>query len=992
MATLPSGVVTFLFTDIEASTQQLSRLGDDNYLALMERHRVLLRVAFAAHAGHEVSTGGDSFFVAFERASDAMGAALDAQSALADERLEEAGVRVRMGLHTGQALLVDGDYHGLAVHQAARIAGAAHGGQVLVSASTADLASAQLPEDVVLTDLGDHRLKDLERPQRLFQLGSGDLATTFPPPRSLDLVTHNLPVQTSSFVGRHTELAEVAKLLGDARLVSLLGPGGAGKTRLAYQVAADAVEDFGGGIWVAELASVTDETGVAAALLSALALREEAAPNSTDIIGEYLRDRQALVIFDNCEQVIRPAAALAKALLENCPKLRVLVTSREALRVAGEFTYQLGGLGMASPADSDAVRLFVARAAAVRPGFALSAENAADIAAICARLDGLPLAIELAAARARSLSPGQIKARLGQTLDLLSKGARHAEARQATLRGAIDWSHDLLGESERILFRRLAVFTGGWRLEAAESVCAGEGLATDAVLDLLDALADKSLVAVGEDFDGEVRYRLLETIGAYATERLEEAGEAAMVADAHAAWCSALAVEATQGSDGTREQPAWLYRLESEQANLLAGLEHFRSRGDAEELEQVARLCWFWLVRGHWRVARAQLHAALLVDSGPSPARATVLAALGNVASMQGDYPEARSRAEGALAIARDLGDRRSEGQWVGMLGFVSIRQGDYSEARSRFEEALTIARDLGDRRNEGLWVGNLGTVADIQGDYPEARSRFEEALTIVRDIGDRRGEGHWVGSLGNLAANQGDYPEARSRLEGALTIARDAGERRSEGNLAGYLGNLAANQGDHPEARSRLEEALSIARDLGARSPEGRWVGYLGTVAANQGDYPEARRCFEEAITIARDMSERRSEGRWVASLGNLAAKQGDYREARLRLEEALTIARELDLPYLSVTCIECVAVLLGAVGSHHNATELVAWADETRRQSGRVRSKADKESADKVIADARGALGDDALGLARKSGATLSAAEALDVAQDYLRTITAD
>ena len=1038
---LPSGVVTFLFTDIEASTQQLSRLGDENYLALMERHRAVLRAAFAAHSGHEVSTGGDSFFVAFERASDAVGAALDAQSALADERLDEVGVRVRMGLHTGQALLVDGDYHGLAVHHAARIAGAAHGGQVLVSAATADLASAQLPEDLVLTDLGEHRLKDLERPQRLFQLGSSDLATTFPPPRSLELVTHNLPVQTSSFVGRHTELAEVAKLLEAARLVSLLGPGGVGKTRLAFQVAADGVENFSGGIWVAELASVADETAVAAALLRALALREEAARNPTDTIGEYLRDRQALVILDNCEQVISAAAALAKALLENCPKLRVLATSREALRVGGEVTYQVGGLGLVSgasvgsldsPADADAVRLFVARAADVSPGFVLSADNAADIAALCARLDGLPLAIELAAARARSLSPGQIKARLGQTLDLLSKGARDADARQATLRGAIDWSHDLLGEPEQVLFRRLAVFTGGWRLEAAEHVCAGEDLPATKVLDVLDALADKSLVAVGADNDGEVRYRLLETIGAYATERLEEAGEAAMLADAHATWCSALAAEASQGLAGTREEAGWFDRLEPEQANLLASLEHLRSRGDAEELEQAGRLGAFWLARGHWQVARAQLHAALLVDSGPSPARAKVLASLGSVAADQGDYREARGRIEEALTIARDLGDRSNEGRWVGSLGTAALYQGDNREARSRYEEALTIARDVGDRRSEGRWVGSLGAVAFNQGDYPEARSRFEEALTIARDLGDRSSEGRWVGILGGIAASQGDYPEARSRFEEALTIARDLGDRRSEGTWAGNLGYVAAIQGDYREARSRFAEALTIARDVGDRRSEGRWVGGLGDVAANQGDYPEARSRYEEALTsareignrrnegfwignlgdvaasqgdyrearsryeealtIAREIGDRRAEGRWVGRLGKVAAIQGDYPESRRRLEEALTIARELDLPSLSVACIEFVAVLLGAVGSHHNATELVAWADESRRQSGSVRSKADKESADKVIVDARGALGDDALDLARKSGVALSGAEALDVAQDYLRTITAD
>jgi len=900
-AELPSGTVTFLFTDIEASTRLLHELGDAQYRDVVKRHRVVLRAAFDAHDGREISTEGDSFFVAFDGAAGAVSAAVQGQLALA---AGGDGVRVRMGVHTGQALLTDGDYYGLSVHQAARIAAAAHGGQVLMSAATAELCEGGLPVGAGLEDLGEYRLKDLERPQRLLQLCHPGLDSGFPAPRSLELVRHNLPVQTSSFVGRDQELAEVAKLLAAARLVSLLGPGGTGKTRLAYQVAAGAVGDFPGGIWVVELASVLDEGAVPLAALMSMGLREEPSREPTDTVVGYLRDRQALVILDNCEQVITAAAELAQTLLSRCPVLRVLVTSREGLHLPGEVVYQVPGLSLPSAdlpdylealAGVDAVRLFVTRAADARSGFALTAGNAADIAAICARLDGLPLGIELAASRARSLSPAQINVRLGTALDLLSKGARGAQARQATLRGAIDWSHRLLDNDEQVLFRRLAVFVGGWQLEAAEQVCAGAGLELGDVFDTLDSLVDKSLVAVTEDERGQTRYRLLETIGAYAAERLLEAGEADTVAGRHSNWCASLALAASEFPQGSLAEAGWFNRLEVDHPNLLVALGHLRRRGDPEALEVATRLRRFWLNRGHERIGHDQFHAALAAAPGPSTARASVLGALGQVALNRGDYPEARARFEEALALARDLGDRSSEGNWVGGLGDIASSLGDYPEARARYQEALAIARDLGDRSSEGRWVGSLGDVARNLGDYPEARARIEEALAIGRDLGHRRSEGKWIGSLGNLASYVGDYPEARARYQEALAIARDLGDRYSEGNLVGNLGTNAASLGDYPEARARTEEALAIARDLGDRSSEGTWIGNLGNIAWHRGDCPEARARYQEALAIARDLGDRRDEGIWVGGLGNIAISLGDYPEARARYQEALVIARDL-------------------------------------------------------------------------------------------------
>jgi len=958
-------------------------------------------MAFEAHEGFEVGTEGDSFFIAFSRPDRAVSAALLAQQALHREGLDAAGVRVRMGVHTGQVLLTHGDYAGLAVHQAARIAGAAHGGQVLLSATTAALVGAELPRGVTLLDLGEHRLKDLDRPHRLMQLCHPDLAQEFPPPRTLEVVRHNLPVQTSSFVGREQDLAAVAKMLAAGRLVSLLGPGGTGKTRLSYQVAAESVSDFPGGIWVTELAPVLEQVAVALAVLASLGLREEPGHEPTETVVAHLRDRQALVILDNCEQVIAGAAELTQILLERCPALRVLVTSREALHLPGEAVYQVPGLSLPPAdlpdylealADADAVRLFVTRAVDVRSEFALTAGNAEDIAAICSRLDGLPLAIELAASWARSLSPAQINERLSSALDLLSHGARGAQARQATLRGAIDWSYRLLDEAEQVLFQRLAVFVGGWQLEAAEEVCSGDRLDHGDVLDTLDALVDKSLVAVAEDDKGRSRYRLLDTIGAYATECLTEAGEADPVADRHSAWCASLAPSAPETPQGSLAEADWFDRLESDHLNLLAALEHLRRRGDPEELELAAGLGYFWQIRGHWRLARNQLNVTLATAPEAVPARARLLLGLGQVAINLGDYPQAQAHLSEALAIARELCDRVIEGHCVGRLGSLAARLGDYPEATARYQEALALARDTGDRSREGTWVGSLGSVANSLGDYKQARARYQEALAIAHEVGDRSSEGTWVGSLGLVAINLGDYTEARVRAQAALAIARELGDRSREAYWLATMGSVAINQGHVSEARACFQEALALARDLGDRGSEGHWVGDLGTVATSRGDYPEARARYQEALAIARDLGDRRGEGNWLGSLGSVATYLGDYPEARTRLDEALVIARELQAQDLSAEVIDAVAVLLGRVGRYDEAVELLAWADQTRRQSGAVRETPQQEVADDTIVAARNVIGDEAVEAASNLGADRSAAETLDVAATRLAEIMAE
>ena len=715
---LPTGVVTFVFTDIEGSTLLLQHLGDEAFSDAVEIHHRLLREAIAAHGGVEVSTEGDAFFVAFEHAADAVRMAAGAQSAIGSYAWpERAAIRVRMGIHTGSGRLGADNYLGLAVHQAARIASSAHGGQVLVSAATRDVAG-DVGDGVSWRPLGRHRLKDLGAAVELFQLGGDGLDTCFPPIRSLERVAHNLPIQASSFLGRAAELQVGGKLLAATRLLTVTGPGGTGKTRIAYQLAAEHLDDFAGGVWVVELAAVANPALVPTALMASLGLRDEPGRTATETIVAYLQDREALVVLDNCEHVIDAAAALAADLLRGGAAVRVLATSREPLRIAGETAWALeplelpesdDGMDLSLLASADAVRLFCERAADAAVGFALSGDNAASIASICNRLEGMPLALELAAARVRSLPLAELARRLDASLDLLSKGERATDERHTSLRDTIAWSHELLGEAEQIAFRRLGVFAGGWTLGAAERVCAGDGIDERHVLDLLDGLVDKSLVVFA---DG--RYRFLETIRAFALECLDESGERGAVAERHAVWFAELAHDHAEPDD-----IAGMDLLEADHPNVLAAAEHLAGAGDAAAHGQfLVDLSWFWYYRDHTQLASAEIQRWLDGSGLERAMEGQLRFRLGTFALEACDYPAARDSYDAALAIAQEIGDRTLQGRCVNGLAGVAESVGDYAGAKRHREATLEIAREIGFPRLEGAAARGLGALAHAGGDY----------------------------------------------------------------------------------------------------------------------------------------------------------------------------------------------------------------------------------------------------------------------------------
>ena len=1004
----PSGVVTFLFTDIEGSTRLLYRLGDERYDAVLEHHRATLRRVFKAHGGHEVRTEGDSFFVAFADPTEAVASAIAAQLALASTD-ELTDVRVRMGLHTGAALVYESDYSGLAVHQAARIAAAAHGRQVLVSSETADAVELARLDETSFEDLGDHRLKDIECPVRLLQICRRDLERDFPPPRSLERVRGNLAIQMSSFVGRAMEYNAVSKLLDAGRLVTLLGPGGVGKTRLALEVGASAADAFADGVWLVELASLAAREGVADALLRALEIREDPARSSIETIAGQLRDSHALVIIDNCEHVIDDTCTVAEFLLARCEQLRLLATSREALRLPGETTYSVSGLEVppaglphlaASIAETEAVRLFVERAGDVRAEFVLNDGNAADVAAICQRLDGLPLAIELAAARVRSMSPRQIHERLGHALDLLSKGGRLADARQATLRGTLNWSHDLLSDQEEALFRRLAIFAG-WRLEAAEEVCAGPPVDSIGVIDALDRLVDKSLVAVTEEPDGSVRYRLLEIIRDYAWAKLEAAGEADEFNRRHATWAAALASQAARSRIGSVEEAVWFDRIEADHANVLRALHRLRQRDEHQEaLALGADLSRFWETRGYWKEACLELTALVAHTRQPTPALAHALIGLGDahrglgevedaercydevlevardledvrlgavalgkkadVAFFRGDYDRARSQYEAALAVGDDNRTKRDTARWTGNIGVIAHLRGDPAGASASLTEALQMAREAEDSRSVGYWLGTLGAVAFARAEYGEAQARYREALAVARSLGDRRNEAHWVGNVGMAAHGMGDQEEAAARVGEALQLVRDAGDRAGEGRWLGSLGAIELARGNVAVADGVVREALAIARERGDRRSAAQWLVNVGVIAEAQGELATARVALDEALVAIRELGERRMEGQAHAGAGGVAIGLGDTAGAAAHLLTALGIAREFGDGSLAANTTDLVGVLLGSMGFHWYAAELLSRSAAYREMHNLPRGERFSGRADEVIAEATSHLGD--------------------------------
>jgi predicted ATPase len=763
---LPSGTVTFLFTDIEGSTRVLHELGPEAYALALVEHRRLLRDAFATHGGVEVDTQGDAFFYAFPAAPGALAAASEATAALAP-----GPIRVRIGLHTGAPHLTGEGYVGEDVHLGARIAAAGDGGQVLLSQATRELVDGEL------TDLGEHRLKDFDEPVWIFQLGS----ERFPPLKTIS--NTNLPRPASSFVGREREVEEIVSLLQDgARLLTMTGPGGSGKTRLAIEAAAELVPQFKTGVFWVGLAALRDPAVVTDTIAQTLGAK--------DGLTEHIGEREMLLLVDNLEHVVQAAPELA-TLVESCPNLRLLVTSRELLRVRGEVEYPVQPL-----AELDAVELFCDRS---------RLEREATIAELCRRLDNLPLAVELAAARVSVLSPAQILKRLSQRLDLL-KGGRDAEARQATLRATIAWSYELLDSAEQGLYARLAVFRGGCSLESAEEVVAAD-------LDTLQSLVDKNLLRQSEE-----RFWMLETIREYAAERLEESGEAEELRRRHAEHFLAFAESVEPNLFGPSPED-WADRLERELDNFRSALAALEASGASRlALRLAAALSEFWLLKNHVPEGRRHLEDALRSNQAATPARAKALSGVAALARYAGDAGTAQRRAEEALALHRRFDDAWGAANSMLILGLAAADEGDLARARELFDECARTFRQLGDR-HLALWAARfLAWMYHDLGDVARARAQHEDNLRQARALNNKSIEAATLGALGEYDLDEGRIRDGVSMVKEACAIHRELGDQFNVATGLCRFAHALVVAGRPETALKLLSCSEAIHEDLGTR------------------------------------------------------------------------------------------------------------------------------------------------------------------------------
>jgi predicted ATPase/class 3 adenylate cyclase/DNA-binding CsgD family transcriptional regulator len=868
---VPTGTVTFLFTDIEGSTR-LAHEQRASWEDLRRRHSHILTAAMEAEGGFVFEVIGDAFSAAFHAPVDAVRAAVRAQQDLDSESWHNARIRVRMGVHTGGAEAVEGHYRGyLTLSTVQRITAAAYGGQVILSEAAFRLVQDNLPDGVSARDLGPHRLKDLQRPQQLFQLVIPGLSSDFPPPMTLDLHPHNLPVLVSSFVGRRDQIVEIGQLLQTRRLVTLTGPGGCGKTRLALELARQALPTMDGGVWQVDLGSLTDPALVAQTAASALGVREEGGRPIVDTLSDYLHLKRLLLVLDNCEHLVEACAEFAAAMLKASPSLTILATSREPMGVDGEAVWNVPPLslpaqsvpspaaaakeGVRSQAPSESVQLFVARAGNTAPAFSLTAQNTQAVEEICRRLDGIPLAIELAAARLRALSVQEIAAHLDDRFQLLSGGSRTAPPRHKTLEATLDWSYALLSEVERKALQRLSVFAGGCTLEAAECVCSVEDISREEVLDLLSRLVDKSLL-VAETGQGSSRYRLLETIRQWARQKLLETGEADSAYDRHLQFFLGWAEHAERLVRGP-EQVVWLQRFGLEHDNIRAALDW--SQLDDHRVQSGLRLAGaagvYWQLHNHQIEGRRRLHTILAhpaAQTGNAP-RAKALYRLGVLAFYQSDYPTVRSLLNESLAIwrAQQEPDRRGIALALEMLAETQSETGDLVGATPIYEEALRLFKEVGYLVGIGDTIKMLGWSAMRLGDYERADQLLSDGLQACRQSGDPLHITYALAGLGELAVRRGQFKRADELLRESLETSRSIGDKWGTAAALGSLGWLALERRDFDQMREFTAESLSIRAESGDRGGMAWCLEKLARAAWEQHQFVRAAALFGAASGV---------------------------------------------------------------------------------------------------------------------------------------------
>jgi len=998
MTSKPTGTVTFLFTDIENSTK-LAREYPESWEAAQARHNTILQEAIESNNGFIFQIIGDAFCAAFHKAADALHASVKAQKDLQNEPWGAVTIYVRMGIHTGEAEVEGDEYRGYTTLSfVQRLMSAGHGGQILVSSTTENLLREQLPSQIGLRDMGVQKFAGIPSPVRVFQVIAVNLPTEFPALRTLDNLPNNLPTQLTSFVGREKELADVRKLLQNTHLLTLIGPGGTGKTRLSIQAASEMLDQFPDGVWFVELAPILDPVLVPRTTAIVIGLRDEPQRSVIDMLCDYLREKKMLIILDNCEHLVDACARMADQILHAARKTYILASSREALSIGGEVTYRVPSLGLPdiqhlpsveSLSQYEAVKLFIDRATSAIPTFTVTNDNAPAVAQVCHHLDGIPLAIELAVAKIRVISVDQIAKRLDDRFRLLTGGSRTVLERHQTLRAAIDWSYNLLSDAEQVLFGRLSVFVGGWMLEAAESVCEGSLVRSDDILNLLEQLINKSLV-IKEESGNESRYHMLETIRQYANEKLIESGESNALRDRHLEYFLSLA-ETAEPHLIRPEQIEWLPLLDADYENLRLAFEWALSK---ERVEPSLNLCkaleWFWEIRCYWLEGLNWVKRALA-----KPYRN-------------------ESRIE-KVACARALYTRAS----------LDLQLGNVEQFVSAAEASLALALEVSDKRDIAITRYYVGIALQFRGENDKALSLIEQSLAEFQELKDLFWQARSFGEVGGLLSrlNKLKYSDVVVKN---LELARQSGERLSLANaLSGYADWLF-RMGRELEAKEHAEEADKIYKQIGSESANIN--SYLfAYLAWDEGDYQKARSLFMELKERFRLLGDKSRTALFLRDLGQLAMEEGNLQQAQVYLEQAVPLSVETAQDALTAFCLidlsnlfylqgnleafrqkfreslswklvaeahrrSSLMMMLGSIyfQKPESAARLLGVIDANNRQDFFLLTSIDKRYCVRAEAHARKILGDSAFEAAFEDGQKMSLDEGLDLALKTVEEIT--
>lgn len=895
---LPSGVVTFVLSDIEGSTRLFHRLGSV-YVSLLAEHQALLRDAVERHRGVEVETEGDALLAAFADAAEAVAACLDGQRALTAHAWPAGSeVLVRMGLHTGEATPIGGSYVALPVPQVSRICAAAHGGQVLLSQATANAVATRLPRGASLAALGSFQLRGFPAAERLFQLRHADLRDAFPPLRAPGVVAHNLPFQRQSFVGRADERSALAALLSTTGVVTVVGPAGVGKTRLAVQVAFDVMDRYADGAWIVELGGLDDPGLVPRAVADAVRVAEEAGRGLEDVLMEALAPKSLLLLLDNCEHLVDAVARLAERLAQHCPNVAMLATSREPLQIDGEVVWRLDPLptvdpgrvgGMAAVATSDAARLFAERAALVKPGFRLTGENVLDVARLVFHLDGIPLAIELAAAALLDRPLSAVLQGLRDRFVLLTSGRRTAPGRHQTLRAALEWSLDLLDAEERLLFARLAAFARTGTIEAASDVCAGGPVRETAVPPALRRLIRASLIVASPAAE---RWSMLESVAELAAIELREAGEADDVAARHRGWY-VRRVEAVQGDIGRTDRGDVMRELTADHDNIRRAVD---TAVAAADFPVALRLCTamapFWTSAGYWTEGTERLRAVVALPGGDDRLRGRALVATGNLLLLRGDLAEAEAHFAEAAERASTATDDVTLAKALSGTGYIAFRRSRLDDAEHLWQEALDRAQTAGDERVAAGILRSLAIAAGSHQDQDRAGQLLEQAITCARRVGDDLLLRQLLGSAAEMHLWLGHYERAADEYGDALELATGIGDLSARPLLLAELGWVGLLRGDVPIAQRLAVEAAELAQDLGNRRVLSHALRLHGEALLRRGRVSEAGAALDRALTVARELGAPAEVAGVLCSQAASAVEQVQPDDATRLAEEALALS----------------------------------------------------------------------------------------------------